>query len=508
VGLERIDGTYRSAWPGTVPGSPFDPLQRARVTAWFASDYDDGADAERAAALGAQTVRERAYETRAAFRARTDASPRVFAEFERYCAAHGLEVVERHWRSAVVSGTLGDLVAAFGADVEIRTGPHGDAFRHRRGWLHAPLHLAQHLRGIFGLHAWCRTARVVGAERDRVPLEPAAVERLYAFPHATGAGQTIGILAYAATYRESDYALAMQRLGIRRETPIVKHVDGERAAHHPASGADLEAATDVQIAAALAPGARIVVYEAPHDERGCLDALRTAIFDAECAPAVLSISYGIVERHWTRSCLEILDELFVAAALLGITVFVASGDNGAELDERERPHVNAPASSPFVLACGATKLHRDGHDVREIAWHRTGGGFGTRPVPAWQDAVHAWAARHGIEPGRGVPDVSAQCDPGYPVYFEGRELSMHGTSTVAPMWAALAARIDETTTHAFGDAQTIGFFAPLLYAQSRRVMRAVTSGGNGYFEARAGWNPCAGLGVPDGRALEALLASP
>jgi kumamolisin len=75
------------------------------------------------------------------------------------------------------------------------------------------------------------------------------------------------------------------------------------------------------------------------------------------------------------------------------------------------------------------------------------------------------------------------------------------------MWAALAARIDETATNAFGDAQTIGFFAPLLYAQSRHVMRPVTSGGNGYFEARAGWNPCAGLGVPDGRALERMLVS-
>ncbi|MBD5633302.1 MAG: S8 family serine peptidase [Candidatus Eremiobacteraeota bacterium] len=505
MSLQRIDGMFRHAWPGTHPGRPFDAEERAHVTVWFAREAGARLDAERAIRIGALPIGEREYETRAAFRARTDAPDRLYAELERYAASHALEIIARHWRSAVRRGRLADLTAAFGANLEIRTSPHGDPFRHREGWLHLPEHLAKHVHGAFGLHAWYRDARVEDPTLVGVPLPPAAVEKLYAFPAARGRNQTIGILAYAATHRESDYELAMRRLGIRRSDPIVKHVDGEHAVHEAARGADLEAATDVQIAAALAPEARIVVYEAPHDERGCLDAVRTAIFDEEYAPSVLSISYGIIERNWTRASLEILEELFVAAALLGISIFVASGDNGAELDGGGQPHVNAPASSPYVIACGATRVRGEGSKRAEVAWHRTGGGFGRAPVPAWQKAAQAWAERHGLRAGRGVPDVSAQCDPGYPVYFDGKELAMHGTSTIAPLWAALAARIDETATHRLGPAQTIGFFAPILYARSEELMRPITSGGNGYFEARAGWNPCAGLGVPDGSALERVL---
>jgi kumamolisin len=506
VSLQRIDGTFRDAWPGTSPGVPFDPDERARVTVWFGRAGGARSDARDVERTGALPVGERTYETRRGFAVRTRIDDRVLAEFERYCTQRRLTVEAHHWRSVVIAGRLEDLVAAFGANVDIRTSSHGDPFRHRHGWLHLPQHLATHVSGVFGLHAWCRTARVDHPTRDRVPLEPRAVARRYTFPLATGAGQTIGIIAYEATYRTSDYALAMRRLGVERADPILKRVDGERAARHADRGADLEAATDVQIACALAPGARVVVYEAPHDERGCLDAIRTAIFDDDYAPAAISLSYGIVERQWTRAARALLDDLFVAAATIGISVFVASGDNGAELDDDGRPHVNAPAASPYVLACGATKIERDEHGrLCEVAWHRSGGGFGRARVPSWQTGAAAWAERHGIESGRGVPDVSAQCDPGYPVYFEGRELSMHGTSAVAPLWAALAARIDENATRAFGPTQTIGFFAPLLYANAAAIMLPIARGGNETFRARARWNPCVGLGTPNGLALERAL---
>ena len=507
MSLQEVPGSYRRAWPGTVPGAAVDPEQRVRLTVWFARGAGGDDDAREAARLGALPVGERTYESRSTFSARSDASEEATHHLTTYCRLHGIDVLERHWRSATVAGRLGDLVTAFDADVDIRTSPNGSAFRHRKGWLSLPLHLAQHVRGVFGFHEWCRDGGVGTPRADRVPLEPHAIARRYGFPEATGAGQTIGILAYDATYRESDYERAMERLGIRRERPALAHVDGERPAHRAGTGADLEAATDVQIAAQLAPGARIVVYEAPHGERGCLDAIRTAIFDDVHAPSVLSISYGIIERNWSPAALAILDDLFVAAALIGVTVLVASGDNGPERDEHGNAHVNAPASSPFALACGATVVHRDARgDFAEIAWHHSGGGFGRAAVPAWQAAALGWAERHGIAHGRGVPDVAAQCDPGYLVYFNGTELSMHGTSTIAPMWAALVARINERAAELHG--RTAGFFAPLLYARADGIMRAIVRGRNELFEAGDGWNPLAGLGVPDGKALEAALVSP
>ena len=56
------------------------------------------------------------------------------------------------------------------------------------------------------------------------------------------------------------------------------------------------------------------------------------------------------------------------------------------------------------------------------------------------DVVEAHAKSVGAKPGRGVPDVATQADPGYTVYVDGVELAMGGTSAVAPVWAALTAR--------------------------------------------------------------------
>jgi kumamolisin len=104
-----------------------------------------------------------------------------------------------------------------------------------------------------------------------------------------------------------------------------------------------------------------------------------------------------------------------------------------------------------------------------------------------------------MAPGRGVPDVSAQQDPGYCVFLNGVELALGGTSAVAPMWAALTARINARL------GVSVGHFAPLLYAAHDAVTRDVASGNNGRFNAHAGWNPCTGLGVPRGTRIEAAL---
>ncbi|MBV8118267.1 MAG: S53 family peptidase, partial [Candidatus Eremiobacteraeota bacterium] len=212
------------------------------------------------------------------------------------------------------------------------------------------------------------------------------------------------------------------------------------------------------------------------------------------APSVLSISYGWPEHVWTPVALRILDELFTAAALLGVSVFCSSGDNGAELDGEGKPHVVAPASSPLAVACGATAINADG---TESAWSQTGGGFSAQfDVPPWQRAAQVSAARFGGDGGRGVPDVAAQQSPGYYVVMEGTELAMGGTSAVAPVWAALAARINQRL------GKPIGFFAPLLYRVSPSpLFGAITGGGNGRFQAGPGWNPCTGLGVPIGTAI-------
>jgi kumamolisin len=102
--------------------------------------------------------------------------------------------------------------------------------------------------------------------------------------------------------------------------------------------------------------------------------------------------------------------------------------------------------------------------------------------------------------GRGVPDVAAQQQPGYYVVMDGVELAMGGTSAVAPVWSALTARINQQL------GVPIGFFTPTLYQRSGdRLFSDVDAGSNDRFQAGAGWNPCTGLGVPIGLAIEKAL---
>jgi kumamolisin len=307
------------------------------------------------------------------------------------------------------------------------------------------------------------------------------------------------VLQMRAEFRPDDFDQCMKAQNLSPARPIVKRVDDAALTHEIETAKDFEIALDTQIVASLAPGARIVIYEAPNDERGLLDAVRTAIFDTEQRPSILSISYGWPEYLWTPAALDILDELFVVAALLGVTVFCSSGDNGAELEYDGKPHVLAPASNPFVHACGGTSVDPT-HDESESVWPNSGGGFSERfGAPSWQTGVADIATKLSIPVARGVPDVAAQTLPGYYVVLNGVELAAGGTSAIAPVWSSLTARLNQRL------GKPAGFFGPLLYQHQAQSFRDVVDGNNGYYQAGAGWNPCTGLGVPVGTAVESAL---
>jgi kumamolisin len=87
---------------------------------------------------------------------------------------------------------------------------------------------------------------------------------------------------------------------------------------------------------------------------------------------------------------------------------------------------------------------------------------------------------------------------------DGRDLVIGGTSAVSPLWAALVARIVQAT------GRKLGWLQPALYGkvsagQVPPGFRDVTTGNNGAYTAAPGWDPCTGLGVPDGTLLLAAL---
>jgi kumamolisin len=105
-----------------------------------------------------------------------------------------------------------------------------------------------------------------------------------------------------------------------------------------------------------------------------------------------------------------------------------------------------------------------------------------------------------------VPDVAAVADPttGYEVLVDGEKKVYGGTSAVAPLWAALIARLAQAAGHPFGLVNP-RLYGPVTSAPKQAGFRDITAGNNGSFAARAGWDACTGLGVPDGDALLAAL---
>ena len=107
--------------------------------------------------------------------------------------------------------------------------------------------------------------------------------------------------------------------------------------------------------------------------------------------------------------------------------------------------------------------------------------------------------------GRGVPDVSGDADPqtGYVIRVDGAQETVGGTSAVAPLWAGLTALLNEQL------GAPLGFAQPLLYPLlGTASFHDITSGDNGSYAARTGWDACTGLGSPDGTALAAAVSPP
>jgi kumamolisin len=272
---------------------------------------------------------------------------------------------------------------------------------------------------------------------------------------------------------------------------------------------------DIEVAGGIAPGAKIVVYFAENTDAGFLNAITTAVHDKTNQPSIVSISWGGPESSWTGQAMTSMDEAFQSAAAVGVTVCVASGDDGSTDGLKDKlNHVDFPASSPNVLACGGTKLEAaNGKISSEVVWNElstsegaSGGGISdVFPLPSWQ-------AKAGVPPsanpshnrGRGVPDVSGDADPntGYVTRVDGQPDIIGGTSAVAPLWAGLFALINESL------GKPVGFANPLLYEQSgSRGFNDVVKGNNGAYSANRGWDACTGLGTPIGTGIAVLLGA-
>lgn len=424
-----------------------------------------------------------------------------------------VESVDLGGRLVRVSGTADVLQRLFGADLQMVESAVG-SFRQRTGSLSLPDELHGRVTAVLGLDDRPQAQahiRVIPAAAAAVSYTPVQVGALYGFPAGTdGTGRTVAIIELGGGFAQSDLDAYFAGLGI--PTPTVTAVGVDGATNQPGqdpNGADGEVLLDIEVIGALAPKAHIIVYFAPNTDAGFLDAV-TAAAHASPTPDAISISWGQSEDEWTAQARTAMDSAFVDAAGMGATVTAAAGDNGSGDGATDgASHADFPASSPHALACGGTSLHGSGSTISsETVWNdgtsggATGGGVSdVFPRPSWQSAVGVPVAANG-KAGRGVPDVAGDADPqtGYQVRVDGTDVVIGGTSAVAPLWAALIARLVQSTGTRVGLAQ------PKLYtgatgSATAPGFRDITSGNNGAFGAKPGWDACTGLGTPNGAEL-------
>ena len=419
-------------------------------------------------------------------------------------------------RTVKLTGTAADMQNAFGVVLEQKM-IDGVEYRVREGGIQLPASLAGVVEAVLGLdnrpqaQPHFRVRKALAKSAAPASYTPPQVAQAYNFPAtASGAGQTIGIIELGGGYRQADLTAYFKSLGLPPPGITAVGVDGGTNKPSTASSADGEVMLDIEVAASVAPGAKIAVYFAPNTDQGFLDAITTAVHDTTQKPSVISISWGGPESSWTNQAMTAMDAACQSAAALGITITVAAGDDGST-DGGTGNNVDFPASSPHVLACGGTKLDANGTTiVSEVVWNElasqegaTGGGVSNIfALPSWQANAHVPASSTSTG-GRGVPDVAGDADPatGYTIRVDSQTSVIGGTSAVAPLWAGLVAVANQQLGN------NVGLLQPAIYAaKAALAFNDITQGNNGAFDAGQGWDPCTGLGSPIANKLIPLLA--
>ncbi|MGA9920233.1 MAG: S53 family peptidase [Candidatus Dormiibacterota bacterium] len=525
LGPPRPSPREPSADPSWADLGPVDPDEEAVLTLVLRPRLDAAAPVP--ADLGLLIPRLRAHLSREQLVDARGAHPADVEALRDWSSAVGVAVISvaAERRTVEIRGSFDRLGELFRVEFR-RSGVGGQEFRATRGTAAVPGEIADRVVAVLGLETRplanpqfrpLPLPQPVGPLSDAAPLSylPTQVAELYGFPAGTsGAGECVGLIELGGGYQTADVTTYFSGFGVPApELVAIPVAGGSNQPTGVQDGPDGEVMLDIELVGAMAPGVRLAVYFAPNTDQGFLAAINAALHDETNRPSVISISWGGPESKWPKATMTAFDQAFQDASLLGVSVCVAAGDNGSSdgLTDGEA-HVDFPASSPHVLACGGTSLSsKAGKITSEVTWNdgaqggATGGGVSSFfALPAWQDKAKVPpSADPGHKTGRGVPDVAGDADPetGYQVLVDGQRAVFGGTSAAAPLWAALLIRCTQGLGH------SPGYLNPMLYQtlDSEGVTRDITKGNNGAYHAGLGWDPCTGWGSPHGAQFLARL---
>ena len=554
-----IKGSTRPSVPDAKRIGAADPDQKIKVSIYARRNPNPPAAVmARLEGLGTQLPKDRKYLSNEEFDQVFGADPKELDAIAAWAKQNNLTVTEQNvsQKRVSVEGTIKDITGTFSVQLDEYEHPEFGHFRGRAGKVYVAPELYDIIEGVFGLDT-----RPIGKShrkhgRGSAPWEdfvtkdatsakkpkkltniwpgtffPLQVAGLYNYPTASdGTGQNVAVFAFNGDGPDGRGGYSLPALKtyfqsvLGQQVPSITDVVIQGRGNVP--GPDTQASAnrgdstgevmlDMCVVGSVAPGAKIFMYFTEFNSQGWVNALHDAIAGTNNI-SVISISYGNPEQDpngaWTAMSLNVVNQALEASNAKGITICVASGDSGSYDGGTKSIEVDFPASSPFVLGVGGTKLaaSANGKTISsESAWNELlrgagAGGGGISVVfskPAYQNGVTVPPSAnppHGI--GRGVPDVAAVADPLTGVvimHVGGKTLEpIGGTSASAPLWASLIARLNQELN------ASCGFLNPVLYAKcATNVLNDITVGNNGAYSAATGWDACTGLGTPDGEKL-------
>lgn len=337
--------------------------------------------------------------------------------------------------------------------------------------------------------------------------------------------------------------------------------------HPKTTSTDDESALDADQLIGLAPGAKVIVYQAPDTVTAGVAEYSKIV--SQDAARTISVSWGACEsvmtdNHTDLSVVKAEGKLFQEAAVQGQSVVAATGDTGSSAcykdNGSEATAVQDPSSQPYATAVGGTSLFTRAANGQPAAWNpdaspaepalqsvwndgvitesngqsvpsaSTGGISTLWKMPGYQSKAAAGLDVLGTDSSgkpcksthcRQVPDVSADGDPETPylIYSDGIWGPEGGTSAAAPLWAALTAIANQSPTCR---GAALGFENPSLYKLaatapgaindvsaanpfSGRADNSALPSDTGLYPVGVGYDMTSGLGTPDAAKVAAAL---
>jgi subtilase family serine protease len=279
-----------------------------------------------------------------------------------------------------------------------------------------PEALAPAVAGVISLHDF-RPHKMIRSKytfsfgrQTQQAVVPADLATIYDFnplftKGITGAGQTVAVLEDTDVFLRADWVAFRSAFG------LAQYTSGSLTSSHPAppsgtnnctppgiNGDDIEAALDAEWASAAAPGAAIVVAACADTQvnYGVLIAMQNLV-NGSNPPPVVSLSYGVCEVENGASLNKSIYTLFQQAVAEGVSVFVASGDEGAAACDQNQfaaTHgigVDGFASTPYNVAVGGTDFSDVLNGATGKYWSSTNGAtYGSAlsyiPEIPWNDS--------------------------------------------------------------------------------------------------------------------------